>query len=236
MARIARLVYVMIVIMMGMVVIIDGGDTNGVYDPCSDAKIRKSEGFTFGIAFSTKESFFFNQTQLSPCDKRLVLTEAKLAVFRPKVDEMSLLSINTTTGGGHLAGHMVAFAGRKYAARSTPVFVSDSANIVTSFTLVLEFQKGTLQNLFWKSSGCDSCSGKFVCLNQTDCAVPLSNCKSQGGDIDCTLSIQLAFSGTDAEYAVLNSWYEVKNLRQYSLYNLFSDFKDSLTNPFSGLF
>lgn len=33
-------------------------------------------------------------------------------------------------------GYMVAFAGRKYAARSPPVFVSNSSYTVTSFTLV----------------------------------------------------------------------------------------------------
>lgn len=33
-------------------------------------------------------------------------------------------------------GYMVAFAGRKYAARSLPVFVADNTNTITSFTLV----------------------------------------------------------------------------------------------------
>lgn len=32
---------------------------------------------------------------------------------------------------------MVAFAGRKYAARSLPAFVANSTYIVTSFTLVM---------------------------------------------------------------------------------------------------
>lgn len=34
-------------------------------------------------------------------------------------------------------GHMVAFAGRQYAARSPPVFVADNSHTITSFTLVL---------------------------------------------------------------------------------------------------
>lgn len=240
MAKVTNMVYViMSLITMKMIVVVDGGDTNEVYDPCSDAKVQKSDGFTLGVAFSTRESFFFNQTQLSPCDRRLSLVgTAQLAVFRPKVDEMALLSVNATNfSPSKSGGHMVAFAGRKYAARSPPVFVADSTNIITGFTLVLEFQKGTLQNLFWKSNGCDSCSGSsFVCLNQTDCAIPVRNCNDQGGSIDCSLSIQLAFSGTDKDNAVLNSWYEVKNLRQYSLYGLFSNLKDSVTNPFSNLF
>ncbi|CAA0827610.1 Unknown protein [Striga hermonthica] len=215
-------------------------DTNHVFDPCSDAKVRKSDGFTFGLAFSSKDSFFFNQTQLSPCDKRLSLAGngAQLAVFRPKVDEISLLTVNSSTfDPSKSGGYMVAFAGRRYAARSPAVFVADNTHTVTSFTLVLEFQKGTLENLFWKKFGCGSCSGgSFVCLNNTDCAVRNSNCKQNGGSIGCDVGIQLAFSGTDKNENVLNSWYEVANLRQYSLYALYSDLKSSLTNPFNGLF
>lgn len=90
----------LMMVMMTMYVFVgDAADTNSVYDPCSDAKIQRLDGFTFGLAFSKKDKFFFNQTQLSPCDKRLSLTgnDAQLAVFRPKVDEMSFLSINNST-------------------------------------------------------------------------------------------------------------------------------------------
>lgn len=82
-----------------MTVAVDAADTNPVFDPCSDTKIQKGDGFTFGLAFSTKESFFFQQIQLSPCDDRLPLagSNAQLAVYRPKVDEISLLTINSST-------------------------------------------------------------------------------------------------------------------------------------------
>ncbi|CAN6465139.1 unnamed protein product [Victoria cruziana] len=182
-----------------------GADTNGVFQPCADALIQKSDGFTFGIAFSSYKSFFSDNAQLSPCDRRLSLStaNAQLAVFRPKVDEISLLTINTS-----------------------------------SFSPVLEFQKGRLQNLYWKRDGCTSCSGKsnFVCLNKADCAIRQSKCKIQGGPVDCSLGIQLTFSGTDKHYAALNSWYEVKNLKQYSLYGLYSNLKNSLTSQYNNIF
>ncbi|KAL6522618.1 hypothetical protein OROMI_031576 [Orobanche minor] len=255
----------MMTMMVMMMVLVNGDDTNRVFNPCSDAKVQRRDGFSFGISFSSRDSFFFNQTQLSPCDRRLSLSgkSARLAVFRPKVDEISLLTIKTSTFNpergansamsrwvvfvetyslrpikrGKSGGYIVAFAGRQYAARSVPVFVADNSHTVTNFTLVLEFQKGTLQNLFWKKFGCGSCNGSsFVCLNNTDCAVPNSKCKINGGSIDCDLGIQLAFSGTDKNENVLNSWYEVANLRQYSLYALYSNVKDSLTSPFGNLF
>ncbi|KAF6170001.1 hypothetical protein GIB67_034393, partial [Kingdonia uniflora] len=132
-------------------------------------------------------------------------------------------------------GSMVAFAGRKYAARSPPAFVANGTYTVTSFTLVLEFQKGRLQNLFWKRDGCASCAGKsnYVCLNKQDCAIRTSNCKNRGGSVDCSLGIQVAFSGTDKHFTALNSWYEVENLRQYSLYNLYSNLRGSLTDQYN---
>ncbi|XVF47025.1 hypothetical protein PTKIN_Ptkin03bG0075900 [Pterospermum kingtungense] len=217
-------------------------NTNGVYIPCADTKVQISDGFTFGIAFSSRDSFFFNQShQLSPCDRRLSLSSmnSQLVVFRPKVDEISLLTINTSNFfPENYGGYMVAFAGRKYAARSLPAFVANNTYTITSFTLVLEFKKGRLQNLYWKRDGCALCKGKtnFVCLNKQDCAMRTPDCKSRGGSVDCSLGIQLAFSGTDKHLSALNSWYEVENLRQYSLYGLYSNLRDSLTSQYNNFF
>ncbi|KAL6893939.1 hypothetical protein ACP4OV_008037 [Aristida adscensionis] len=227
-----------------------GGDGNGVYDPCADAAVQRGDGFTFGLAFARRDAFFSGGVQLSPCDSRLGLAGAgagaHVAVFRPRVDEISLLTVNTssTPNGGSVdlassGGYMVAFAGRKYAARSSPVFVTDNSNTVNSFTLVLEFQKGTLQNLFWKTDGCSPCSGgqsgEVACVNET-CAIKTASCRGRGGQVDCNPGVQLAFSGTDRHDAVLNSWYEVSKLRQYSLFGLFSNLKDSLASQFSNFF
>lgn len=217
-------------------------DTNHVYSPCTDTKVQISDGFTFGITFASRSSFFYgNNTQLSPCDSRLSLSNSnsQIAIFRPKVDEISLLTINTSSFfPDSYGGYMVAFAGRKYAARSPPAFVANSTYIVTSFTLVLEFNKGRLQNLYWKRDGCAKCTGSssFVCLNKQDCAIRTSSCKNRGGSVDCSLGIQLAFSGTDKHLLALNSWYEVDKLRQYSLYNLYSNLKDSLTGQYNKIF
>ncbi|WJZ83794.1 hypothetical protein VitviT2T_003443 [Vitis vinifera] len=233
---------VMVVVAAVMAVLVaEADDTNDVFDPCSDAKVKRFDGFTFGLAFSTKDSFFFNQTQLSPCDRRLSLssTNSQLAVFRPKVDEISLLTVNSTNFNPiSNGGYMVAFAGRKYAARSTPVLVADGQHTITSFTLVLEFKKGTLQSFYWKKFGCSKCSksSAFVCLNEQDCAVKSSHCKNQGGSIDCNISIQLIFSGTDKKLVALNSWYELKNLRQYSLYGLYSNIRDAIIDQYDNFF
>ncbi|KAL5209929.1 hypothetical protein ABZP36_005552 [Zizania latifolia] len=217
------------------------GDSNGAYDPCSDARIQRGDGFTFGVAFASAGALYPGPVQLSPCDRRLNLasSSAQLATFRPKVDEISLLTINTTTGfnPASAGGYMVAFAGRKYAARSAPIFVSNSSFTVSSFTLVLEFKKGRLENLHWKKDGCGACFGKsnFVCLGKQTCAIRTQSCKSLG-PVDCSIGIQLAFSGTDKHASVLNSWYEVSNLRQYSLYGLYSNLKDTMSGQFNKFF
>ncbi|XP_020217083.1 uncharacterized protein LOC109800672 [Cajanus cajan] len=228
---------VIIAVMMAMLVA-DAADTNDVYSPCNDAKVQKGDGFTFGIAFSEKQ--FLSQDngpQLSPCDKRLDLTNkgAQLAVFRPKVDEISLLTINRSTLNPGTAGYMVAFAGQKYAARSLPIMFGDNTHTITSFTLVLEFQEGTLINLYWKSFGCGACSKGSICLNQQECAVPNTECQNRGRNA-CNMGVQLVFSGTDKNLNALNSWYEVKNLRQYSLYGLYSNLRDSIVGPYEKFF
>lgn len=89
---------VIMVMVMLMMKSADGVDTNPVLSPCDDAKINRWDGFTFGLAFSSKEAFFLNENQLSPCDSRLALAtkNAQLALFRPKVDEISLLTIDST--------------------------------------------------------------------------------------------------------------------------------------------
>lgn len=75
------------------------GDGNGVYEPCADATVQRGDGFTFGVAFSSRDSFFSGDVQLSPCDSRLNLqSRAPLALFRPMVDEISLLTINASGG------------------------------------------------------------------------------------------------------------------------------------------
>ncbi|XP_027366118.1 uncharacterized protein LOC113872622 [Abrus precatorius] len=243
MAVIVQLAAAIAVAVLVVALPVDAGDNNRVFSPCTDTRVQRSDGFTLGIAFASKDKFFYsnnNSVQLSPCDTRLSLSNSnsQIALFRPKVDEISLLTVNSSSFVADTYGYMVAFAGRKYAARSPPAFVANSTYTVTSFTLVLEFKRGRLQNLYWKRDGCAKCSGnsKAVCLNNQDCALQTSSCKSHGGPVDCSIGIQLAFSGTDKHLAVFNSWYEVKNLRQYSLFGLYSNLRDSLTSQYDKFF
>ena len=89
----------MLTMMAMLFVFTESGDNNRAFAPCSDTTVQKSDGFTFGIAFASRDKFSYNNTLLSPCDRRLALSSAnsQIAVFRPKVDEISLLTINTTS-------------------------------------------------------------------------------------------------------------------------------------------
>ena len=79
----------------------EAGDDNRVYSPCSDSTVAVGDGFTFGIAFAARASFFGTNrsVQYSPCDRRRLSLSgnSELAVFRPKVDEITLLTINTSS-------------------------------------------------------------------------------------------------------------------------------------------
>ena len=87
-------------ILMVLVSVDAASDNNGQYSPCGDTTVARSDGFSLGFAFAGKTSFYFNTTQqLSPCDSRLGLSSSNslFALFRPKVDEISLLTVNSTT-------------------------------------------------------------------------------------------------------------------------------------------
>ncbi|XP_002977899.2 uncharacterized protein LOC9657551 [Selaginella moellendorffii] len=232
----ARFLVVALALAMAMLESINAAvDTNPVFNPCGDTRVQVLDGFTFGLAFSSNSSFFLGRSQLSPCDRRLSnLYSGRIAAFRPRVDEISLLTVNDTStlnadNGNEL--YMVSYAGSRFGARSKPHFVGDNEKIVTSFTLVLEFRKGRLINMLWKGNDCKSCSDgrdDFVCLKSGDCAVRLSHCRHRGGRVDCSIGITVTFSGTDKNNVVLNTWYQVAKLQQYSLYNLYSNLKSSV--------
>jgi hypothetical protein len=86
--------------LMLLISAVHASDQNGVYSPCEDATVQRWDGFSFGVAFASYDSFFSGQTRYSPCDSRLSLQSknAQLAVFRPKVDEISYLTVNDSAG------------------------------------------------------------------------------------------------------------------------------------------
>lgn len=96
----------------------EAGDDNGVYSPCSDSTVAIGDGFTFGIAFAAKDSFFGTNrsVQYSPCDRRHLSLNgnSELAVFRPKVDEITLLTINTSSSSSSfrpVRSHLLIYLG-----------------------------------------------------------------------------------------------------------------------------
>ncbi|CAM6111392.1 unnamed protein product [Calypogeia fissa] len=227
------------VMAIALVVVGEAADNNKVYRPCLDTTVQRNDGFTFAMAFAPNSSFYNKNVQLSPCDKQLTGVQGgQVAVFRPKVDEISLLVINITNFNPEFyGGYGVVYAGRQYAAVSKPVFLANGSYHVTSLSMVLNFDKGRLVNVLWKNDNCASCQGKnttFVCLNGEQCAVKSSLCNT--GDpktkVDCSLTIQLTFSGTDKYQDPLNSWYQLQSMQQYSLLALYGNLKKQLENQF----
>ncbi|KAH8969770.1 hypothetical protein BDL97_02G051400 [Sphagnum fallax] len=220
-------------------------DRNTAFSPCDDTTVLKGDGFTFGLLIGSNASFFLQNnrtTQVSPCSlhPKGNLFSTRLSVFRPKVDEISLLIVNYTQVNPEnfgLGGYAVAYAGSQFAAVSVPQFLANSSYHITSLSLVLDFDTGRIKTPLWKSDGCKACQGNssFVCVHG-ECAIPSKYCKGSGGMEDCSLSIQLTWSGTDQRYQVLNSWYQINNLGQYSLYSLYSNLMSSLSNQYNSYF
>lgn len=95
----ATILFLLLLTTSSLSFLVESSDNNYVYSPCGDTKVERSDGFTFAIAFASRSSFFLSSQQLSPCDRRLSLSSSnsQIAVFRPKVDEISLLTINTSS-------------------------------------------------------------------------------------------------------------------------------------------
>nr|VDD35643.1 unnamed protein product [Brassica oleracea] len=162
--KILRKITTTIMIMM-MVNNLAGALENKVrYSPCSDTQISKRDGFTVGVAISSREAFFLDQVQLPPCHSRLGLAVkmAPLALFRPNVDEISLLSIDTISLWlyGVISMRLKEVKkihGSKYAIRSYPVKVADGSNTITDLTLLIATSK-----FMWRFQGQTSTSSHLT--------------------------------------------------------------------------
>nr|CAD1819650.1 unnamed protein product [Ananas comosus var. bracteatus] len=146
-----------------------------------------------------------------PCDSRLSLSSAgsaQLAVFRPKVDEISLLTVNTTSNfdPANAGGYMVAFAGRKYAARSLPCLS------LTAHTQS-RVPKGHASKPVLETDGCSSCSGQSSFHRLTACVLRHRQARRRP---------QLMVRGVEPPPVLL--------------YGLYSNLRDSLTGQFNKFF
>ncbi|KAK9921488.1 hypothetical protein M0R45_029997 [Rubus argutus] len=237
------------------VVVGDGLTTyDAIRDVASDGW-RGSDGFTFGIAFRVQGRVLRNgantTSQLSPCDSRLSLSSSnsQIAVFRPKVErDLSphpstppSLSLRVLMGfRDSYGGYMVAFAGHNRLQGLLLAFVGQYTYTVTKLysCKCLSSPRAGCRTCIGKGMGAPNVQGIPALFASTIRTVQSrqQRCKNKGGNVDCSLGIQLAFSGTDKHLSVLNSWYEVKNLGQYSLYGLYSNLKDSLTSQYNKFF
>ncbi|KAF3529670.1 hypothetical protein DY000_02039836 [Brassica cretica] len=85
------------------------GDENHVYSPCSDFTARSAmdyfwnclHGERFFLWYQSFRSVFSMRSlsPLAPCDRRRLSLNGnfELVLFRPKVDEITLLTINTSS-------------------------------------------------------------------------------------------------------------------------------------------
>ncbi|KAL8143596.1 hypothetical protein V2J09_016628 [Rumex salicifolius] len=199
-------------------------DTNAVYSPCTDTTIKRLDGFTLGLAFSSRDKFFFKRSCPLEIPVSGYLLQGPNSPFSgPESTRSPSSPLTTAPSTSASGGYMVAFAGNKYAATSTPTFVADAARVVTNFTLVMEFWKGVLYKF-----DCKECEAE-ECVDHQDCTVQASKCK---GDAECNVGINVMFSGTDKHHKVLTSWYAINSLREYSLFGMYSTLRNRITNLF----
>ncbi|GAQ81596.1 hypothetical protein KFL_000850120 [Klebsormidium nitens] len=212
-------------------------DDNPVYNPCGDAPaVARGDGFTFAVALGSDPTFWHG---LSPCDPNLVQVPeilpsgTSMAVFRPKVDELSLIRFNNISLNNlnnQFPGNqsLMVYAGSYPAYISVPKTYRTPLGQVPTFSLVLDFNRGKLRNILWKNEDCKTCEKQY-CFNNRNCAVPQATCdQSRGTDPNrCRLALQVAFSGTDKNMVPMQSWYQIAQLKQYSITGLYGQAVDN---------
>ncbi|XP_024536158.1 uncharacterized protein LOC9645484 [Selaginella moellendorffii] len=184
---------------------------------------------------------------------------SRVAVFRPLLDQISMLRTNnasyldlhtaviyqTSTIEEHSFVFLFQFPGNAtvvaYAGNptivSTPKYFLIPYGRIPIYTLVIELKKGVLKNLLWKDDKCASCGGKTsascfqgACsTSESTCLDPSSTIASVKGADPCRFAINVAFSGTDKNNVVMDSWYQVKSMEQYSITSLFGQAGNALS-------
>ncbi|CAI5461032.1 unnamed protein product [Closterium sp. Yama58-4] len=225
-------------------VLVQAGDRNTVYDPCKDADpVQKGDGFSFAIGFGGISATW---NKSSPCfaeTLQILPPGVEVAVFRPKVDELSLLRINNVSmariNTTFVNSSLIVYSGAKGIVSSPRQFLSPLGRL-PSLILIINFKEGVLDSFVWKDMGCSESTCQPVsplCVDNSNCLVTEDQCSSMKTSSDpepCRLAINVAFSGTDKDKKPLQSWYEVQDLQAYSLTALYdsakNDFQDACTH------
>ncbi|EFJ23265.1 hypothetical protein SELMODRAFT_415872 [Selaginella moellendorffii] len=232
------------------VILVDAADNNPVFNPCRQLlPVGGKDSISIAVGYTGAPSVWYNNSdpslnQLSPCDNALVAkmpANSRVAVFRPLLDQISMLRTNNAS---YLDLHtafpgnatVVAYAGNPTIV-STPKYFLIPYGRIPIYTLVIELKKGVLKNLLWKDDKCASCGGKTsascfqgACsTSESTCLDPSSTIASVKGADPCRFAINVAFSGTDKNNVVMDSWYQVKSMEQYSITSLFGQAGNALS-------
>ncbi|GBG45181.1 hypothetical protein CBR_g78629 [Chara braunii] len=233
-------------------------DGNSNFNPCvAGPGVGVKDGFSFGVVFgvadgenrtwphSNPQNFSQNP---NPCESPPppLLANTEVSVFRPRVDEITILRFSLADADRLRTKGLDAFSvfatgteNKDRLAAPRRWFVGNS--IVPSYTLIVNLDKGKLESFRWKRESCRFC-GDGQCISyfdgypdaQSSCAFDRSTsqqCKE--APMRCELAIQVTWAGTDKDSAVLKSWYQVDSLGKYSLSDLYVKAETSVYDQYN---
>ncbi|CAI7882794.1 unnamed protein product, partial [Closterium sp. NIES-54] len=172
-------------IVIAALVLVQAGDRNTVYDPCKDADpVQKGDGFSFAIGFGGMSATW---NKSSPCfaeTLQILPPGVEVAVFRPKVDELSLLRINNVSmariNTTFVNSSLIVYSGAKGIVSSPRQFLSPMGRL-PSLTIIINFKEGVLDSFVWKDMGCSESTCQPVsplCVDNSNCLVTEDKCSS----------------------------------------------------------
>ncbi|KAJ7533412.1 hypothetical protein O6H91_13G047500 [Diphasiastrum complanatum] len=233
-------------------------DNNPVVNPCAMlGLLQVRDAITIAIGLAGDISVWYNHSNvelnlLSPCSAQLAAQlptrsdgtpKARVAIFRPMLEQLTLLRINNASYVQLLTdfpgnASLIVYAGVNSTIVSKPRSFLVPYGRVPEFNLILQFENGNLTHLLWENENCASCGANSPACVQGSCATAESICQnatsSNATDTTtddsspCRLGINIAFSGTDKNNRLLETWYQVSQVQKFSLSNLFLNAKTAL--------
>ncbi|BFI23131.1 hypothetical protein MPTK1_Vg00265 [Marchantia polymorpha subsp. ruderalis] len=225
-------------------------DTNAVYTPCGSLQaLSVGDAISIAVAVNGDVAAWYNNTDvrlnlLPACETAVAdvrLSEASIAVFRPQIDQLTLLNINNNSllalSQNFQSMSLTLYAqGKNGTIMATPRSFASTYGMISTLTTIMEFDTGFLKNFTWKDDDCTTCGAKSNMCLDNNCVSSDDICSADvSSNNSCSFGINLAFSGTDKQKQTLRSWYQVANTEKFSLSAIYLKAKKDITSSINNI-
>jgi len=207
-------------------------------DVCSEAKLAITDTSKIKKVCGEARKAF---EQYAPMEDPIciVLNDAHVSVFYPRVDDFNLLQLYDSYNEAWYDQPPAANKTRTSCVRvemggvtSTYKRRNSGSLIVPFWTISAVLKDGKVSKLEW-DDGCAACQQQDdnpdgQCIDSSDCAIPRSTCSKEAGKTNCDFKLYFGWFGTDVNGRYLTSASRrISQFRQYSIAGAYKSAKAS---------